>query len=243
MTVFLADKTGRASFQKTEVKIEIKMNSLQKIGGVAALIHSAAYLVGIGLYLAVLGPIIDATPTQYVALLANYQTTMYVWILIAYVVAGFCLVAVALALHERLKAGSPAVMQIATALGLIWAGLIIGSGNLMIHGFDQVANLYAKSPAQAETVWLALKIVEDGIVSANELIGGVWVLLVSWSALQTATLNKALNFLGVSIGVAGILTLIPALAEITQVIFGLSMIVWFAWAGILFLRNRPNMAL
>jgi len=32
----------------------------------------------------VLSPILDANPDQYLALLADYQNLMYVWILIAY---------------------------------------------------------------------------------------------------------------------------------------------------------------
>jgi hypothetical protein len=214
------------------------MNNLQKMGGVAALFHSAAYLIGIVMYFAVLSPIIDATPDQFVAQLADYQNTMYWWIFIAYWVSGFCLVVVALALYERLKDGEPVVMQISTVLGIIWAGLIIGSGNLMMHGFGQIAQLYVANPAQVEAVLMALGIMENGIVSANELIGGLWVLLLSWAALRTGKLNKGLNYLGILIGISGILTLIPPIAEATQTFFGLSMIVWFAWLGIVLLRSR-----
>jgi len=218
------------------------MNNLQKAGGITALIHSAAYLVGIGLYLTVLSPIIDADPARYVALLPDYQSLMYVWIFIAYLVSGFCLVVVALALYERLKAGSPAMMQTATVLGFIWAGLIIGSGNLMLYGFSEIAEIYGNNPAQAETVWMGLSIVQDGIVSANELIGGVWILLLSWVALRTHGLKKALNIFGLIIGVAGIVSVVPALAEVGTTIFGLSMIVWFAWVGIVMLRTSPGEA-
>jgi hypothetical protein len=219
------------------------MNNLQKMGGVSALIHAAAYLVGIGLYVTVLSPILDADPDQYLALLPDYQSLMYVWILIAYWVAAFCLVVVALALYERLKAGSPAMMQVATVLGLIWAGLIIGSGNLMLHDFGEVVRLYGIDPAQAETVWLALMTVENGIVSGNELIGGIWILLLSWAALRTDGLNKALNYLGLVIGVAGIVSIIPVFTEVAVMIFGLSMIVWFVWAGIVLLRHSSSPAI
>jgi hypothetical protein len=44
-----------------------------------------------------------------VAFLANNQAIMYAWSLIIYVVFGVFLVVLALALHERLKAGSPAL--------------------------------------------------------------------------------------------------------------------------------------
>jgi hypothetical protein len=217
------------------------MNELQKMGGITALIHSAAYLVGIGLYLTVLSPILDADPDQYLTLLPDYQSLMYVWILIAYWVSGFCLVVVALALYDRLKVGAPAMMQVATVFGLIWAGLIIASGNLMLHDFSKVAALYGKDPTQAETVWAALRTVENGIVSGNELIGGLWALLLSWVALRTGGLNKALNYFGLVIGVAGMVSIVPALTEAVM-IFGLSMIVWFAWVGVVMLRSRPSPA-
>jgi hypothetical protein len=110
----------------------------------------------------------------------------------------------------------------------------------MLHGFSEVARLYEQNPAQAETVWVTLKIVEHGIVSGNELTGGVWVLLLSWAALRTGKLNKALNLLGTAIGAAGILTLIPPLTEAAEIFFGLGMIIWFAWLGGVFLRKNSE---
>lgn len=214
------------------------MNDMQKMGGIAAWIHSAAYLVGIVMYFAVLSPIIDAEPSQYLAQFAEYQNVLYSWILVAYWVAGFCLVIVALALYERLKSSVPAVMQISTALGLIWASLIIGSGNMMMHGFIQVPQIYADNPAQAETVSLALGIVENGLISGNELIGGLWISFLSWSALQAGKLGKGLNYFGMFIGLAGIVSIIPPFTEMALTIFGLSMIVWFAWAGVVLLRSH-----
>ncbi|HKI79183.1 MAG TPA: DUF4386 family protein [Ignavibacteriaceae bacterium] len=218
------------------------MKSLQKSGGIAAIIHSAAYLMGIGLYLTILSPILDAEPGKYLALLIDYKSLMFIWILIAYWIAGFCLIIVSLALYDWLKGGSPALMQVATVLGLIWAGLIIASGNLMLHNFGEMANLYGKEPAQAQTVWVALKSVENGIVSGNELIGGLWILLLSWAASQTNRLNKSLNYFGLVIGIAGVISIVPILNEAAVMIFGLSMILWFAWVGFILLRENSKAA-
>ncbi len=218
------------------------MNNLQKLGGITALLHSAAYLIGIVMYFAVLSPILDASPSEYVAQLATYQTTMTIWIFIAYWVSGFSMVVVALALYERLKSGNQAIMQIATALGIIWGGLIIASGNLMMHGFDQIPNLYATNPAQAETISQTLSIVGDGLISGNELIGGLWILMLSWYALQSGELSKGLNYLGILISVSGVLTMFPPIFEATGTFFGLAMIVWFAWLGIFLLRSRSSIA-
>lgn len=213
------------------------MDNLQKPGGVAALIHAAAYVVGIVLGVTLIFPVLDADPGQYMAFVADNQSLLYIWNLIVYWGSAITLVVMVLALYQRLKAGSPALVQTATVFGFIWAGLIIASGNLMLHDLGVMADLYSKDPAQAETVWLALEAVENGIVSGNELVGSLWVLLVSLAALRTRELTKALNYLGVALGIAGILTLVPSLTWNMIMIFGPGMVVWSVWLGIVMLRR------
>ena len=221
------------------------MNNLQKMGGVAALILAATFVVGIGLFFALLDPAGfgtgDVDPGQFVAFLVDNQALMYIWYLILYVVFGFFMVVLALALYERLKAGSPAMAQTATAFGLIWATLAIGSGMLINSDLGTVVDLYGKDPAQAASVWLVLDSVETGLFSSYEIPGGLWVLLVSWAALRAGGVPRALNYLGVVIGVAGLLTVVPAL-EMVAFVFGLGFIVWWAWLGIVMLRSSPSAA-
>ncbi|MBC7877601.1 MAG: DUF4386 domain-containing protein [Anaerolineales bacterium] len=215
------------------------MKDLQKAGGIAALINATAYIIGFGMALTILAPVMDSAPEQYLAFLADNQTLMVAWYIIIYLIAGVFMVPLALALHERLKNNAPALMQNATAFGLIWAVTIIISGMIQVHDVGVVSDLYGKDPAQAATVMLALGAVERGIGGAIELPGGIWVLLVSWAALRTGGLPKALNYLGLAIGLAGIVTIVPALGEGGS-IFGLGFIVWFVWAGITMLRNSSS---
>lgn len=217
------------------------MKNLQKMGGLAALYEAAAYLIGFALWIGVLNYSSDLTPAQQVASFVNNQTLWYMLNLVVYIVAGFFLVILAIALYERLKTNSPAIMQIATAIGLIWGGVVIASGMIANIGIENVVNLYNIDPAQAEPVWVAIDSVRDGLGGGNEIVGGVWILLVSWAALQAGGLSKALNYLGVLIGVAGILSAIPALGELAS-IFGLAQIVWFIWLGIVMLRKIPETA-
>ena len=214
------------------------MNSLQKSGGIAALLHAAAYILGLVLGFAMIFPLLEAAPNEYLKFLADNQTLVYVWNFIGYWVSAITLVIMVLALYERLKNGSPVLAQTAAAFGLIWAGLIIASGNLMLHNIGGVAELYGRDPAQAITTWTALESVENGITSGNELVGSLWVLLLSVAALRTGMLTRALNTLGMIISIAGILTVIPALAESMIMIFGPGMIVWSIWVGIVLLRQR-----
>lgn len=222
------------------------MTNFQKLGGVAALIEAATYVVGFALLFTLLAPLAgDLEPSQYGAFLAENQATIYLWNLIIYVVNGVFLVVLVLALHARLQTGAPAMvgspLGAATAFGLIWAALVIASGMLIINNMGVILNLYSTDPAQAASVWVGLKAVEEGLGGGVELPGGLWVLLVSGVALRGGGLPKALNFLGIVIGLAGILTLVPSL-DVFEAVFGLGFIVWFLWAGIVLLRSNPSAA-
>jgi hypothetical protein len=216
------------------------MKNLQKVGGIAALYQGAAYVVGMVGFLLVVGWPDD--PVQQVALMVDNQTFLYIMHLIVYVVWAVFMVVLALALYERLKAGSPAMVQTATVFGMIWATVIIASGMIFNSGMANVVDLYGKDPAQATTVWLAIDSVFDGLGGSNEVLGGIWILLISWAALRAGELPRVLNYLGVAIGVAGIISVVPALSELSIMIYALGQIVWFVWLGIVLLRGRTSAA-
>ena len=218
------------------------MKSLQKMGGIAALYEAAAYIVGMIGFLTVVDVSSVADPVQKVALMANNLAFLSILHLLVYVVWGIFMVVLALALYERLKAGSPAIMQTATVFGILWGCVIIMSGMIHNVGMQNVVDLYGKDPAQAGTVWLTIDSVLGGLAGANEFIGGIWILLLSWAALRTGELSRVLNYLGVLIGVAGIISLVPALAELFIYIFALGQIVWFIWLGIAMLRSSKSVA-
>jgi hypothetical protein len=183
-----------------------------------------------------------ADPVEQVALMVDNQAFLYTMYLIIYVVWAVFLVVLALALYERLKAGSSAIVQTATVFGMIWATVIIVAGMIHNVGMENVVDLYGKDPAQAATVWLAIDSVFAGLGGSNEVLGGIWVLLISWAALRAGELPRILNYLGVAVGVAGIISIVPALAEIFIYIFALGQIVWFVWLGIVMLRSSPSAA-
>jgi hypothetical protein len=218
------------------------MNSMQKLGGLAALINAMAYMIGFAMVFTMLAPIIDAEPAQYLAFLVENQTLLYVWHLMIYIVAGVFMVPLVLAVHERLRHEAPALSQMALAIGLIWAGLVIAAGMLFLKDIVVIAELYRQDPAQAITIWPALTAVESALGGGIELPGGLWALLVSVAALRTGALPKALNFLGVVIGAAGILMLVPAFAETGGAVFGLGFILWFGWVGIVLIRSNADTA-
>lgn len=199
------------------------MNDLQKWGGMAALGHTMALMVGMVLSFTSMFPLLDVAPDQALEFLASHPTLVHVWGWIVDGGSAITLVIMMRALYERLKAGSPAWMQAAAAFGLLWAGLTLGTGSLMLRHFGVVANLFGTVPAQV-AAWTAL-------------VRSLWVLLLSLASVRAGGPTRAPGYLGVFLGMAGIFTMIPTLAEGVYMVFGPGMMGWSAWVGIVMLRH------
>ncbi len=213
----------------------------QRVGGLAALYLAAAYLVAMPYFLLFVKYPDVVDPLEKVTLLAGHQGSMRIMYLITYIIFGIVLSVLALALHTRLKDRAPILAQTATAVGLIWAFVLVASGMIFNAGVAAVAELHGANPDQAVAVWRAVEPVAQGLGgSGGELLGGLWVLLVSVAALRSGGLPKILNWLGVVIGVAGVLSVVPVLRDLGYG-FGLLQIVWFVGLGIVMLRtsSRP----
>jgi len=216
------------------------MKTLQKFGGFAALYQAAAYLIGLVLFLVVLQSPGITDPAKRVALLIEQQMVIFSTNLLMYVFFGVFLIVLALALYDRLRAGAPALMQVGTALGIIWAGSLIASGMVSNAGIDPVVALYATDPAQAALTWQGIETVASGLGNGNgEILGGLWTLLVGVSALRTGGLPKGLSILGLLVGAVGIISIFPGLTGLVG-IFGLGQLIWFVWLGIVLLRGNPG---
>lgn len=217
------------------------MEELKKFGGFAAFYLAAAYIIGLILFVVVLDYPSITDPAQKLAVLVENQWVIFSTNLLLYVFFGLFLVVLALAVHDHLKSGAAALMQVATVIGIIWAGSLIASGMISNAGIDLVVAQYAKDPAQAMLTWETIEtIATNGIGNGNgEILGGVWTMLVSLAALRSGGLTKALNILGLLIGAVGIITLIPGLKDLVG-IFGIGHIVWYVWLGIVLLSGNTS---
>ena len=218
------------------------MKTLQKSGGIAALFMAISHLIGLVIFIGVLDYISITDPAQKLAMNIEKQVIIFSTNLLMYVFFGFALIVLSLALYDRMKSGAPALMQVATAIGIIWAGSLIASGMVANAGLATIVALYAKDPTQAALTFQAIEAITNGLGNANgEILGGLLTLLVSLAALRTGGLPKGLNILGVLVGAVGIITIIPTLNALVAV-FGLGQIIWFIWLGIVLLRNNPSRA-
>jgi len=132
-------------------------------------------------------------------------------------------------------------MQVATVIGIIWAGSLIASGMVANATLTTIVALNATDPTQAALTWQGIEPVIDGLGNANgEILGGLMTLLISLAALRAGELPKGLNILGLGIGAVGIISLVPVLTGTLGPVFGLGQIIWFIWMGIVLLRSNPG---
>lgn len=222
------------------------MKTLQKSGGIVALIGAATNLFALGVFATLLVPngFGSDDPGQIVAFLSDNQALMRVFDIIIYLVFGVSLIFLSLALHERLKAGSPALAQAVTTFSLIYAVLVIVVGTLSINNVSTVVKLYGENPTQAATVWLTLDSVATGLGGGGgeTMVNALWILILSCVALRARELPRVLNYFGLVVGVAGILTVLLTSLLLMAVVYGLGLIVWFVWLGIVLLRSNPSRA-
>lgn len=113
-------------------------------------------------------------------------------------------------------------------------------GALVTNNLSTVVKLYGENPVQAATVWRTLDAVEKGLGGGGgeTLASSLWFLLFGWAALRAKELPRGLNYLGVVIGVAGIVSVVLAALGL-MVVYGLGLILWLVWLGIVMLRKNP----
>jgi hypothetical protein len=160
-------------------------------------------------------------PAEKVSLIVGSHGSLRVMYLLTYVIFGIALAVLSLSLYHRMKHETPILAQVAAAVGLVWALVLVAGGMIFMAGMAAVVDLHASSAAQAASVWQAVEPVAQGLGgSGGELLGGLWVLLVSAAALSAHKLPRPLGWLGVVIGAAGVLSVVPVLRELAYV-FGM----------------------
>lgn len=131
-------------------------------------------------------------------------------------------------------------MQAATVFGLVWAALLLGSGMIYNVGLGSVALLYETDPARAATVWVVVEAISNGLGGEYEILGGLWTLLVSVAALRSGAFGCIVNYVGLVLGLAGIVSVVPPITEAAVGVFALGHIIWFVWIGILLIRGTEG---
>lgn len=212
------------------------MKGLQKLAGVSAISEGLIYIIAFVYFGAFWSYPVDGSPAEKMTHLAENQFLFSMIYFLMYVIFGVLLAFLVIGLHERLKRTSNPIATIGSLFGAIWVGLVIASGMISTIGLAHAIDLMDASPQKALDMWTTVSVITESIGGGNELVGGLWVLLISVAANQEGWLPRILNYLGYFVGIAGIATIYPD--ELFAEIFGVSQIVWFVWLGIYLLTQK-----
>ncbi|MEE4295604.1 MAG: DUF4386 family protein [Wenzhouxiangella sp.] len=211
-----------------------------KPGAYAAIVQAICYIFGFALLMTIMNPgnTEGWSQLQKLDFILEREHIFQLWNFVIYVVFGVALVVLAVVLHRLLNSNNSLWMMIATPFGLIWAGLVIASGMIASIGLEAVSDLHPANPEAATQLWTTVGVLQNGLGGGVELVGGVWIFLISiWSLRSKRLLPTVLNWLGMLAGIAGILTVVPGLSALGAV-FGLIQIIWFLWIGVVLLKSE-----
>ena len=218
------------------------MQSLQRMGGIGALVAAATFVVGLTMFVTLFTDFVSAdTPGVAVEFIADNQLGLHLWSITIMIVFGIVLVPLVLAIGDRLRDAHSSLARVASVFGLIWSGVIISTGMITNIAYAAVNGLYGTDPEMASVVWAGLDAVTNGLGRANEVLGAIWVLGTSIVALRERLFARWVNYLGVVMGVAGLVTVVPVLEEVGAV-FSLGLIVWFIAVGIDLMKDDDRSA-
>ena len=222
---------------------DIDDDRLARAGGAAALLAAATFGFGITMFATTFVDYTDpdATAQESVAFLVDHQGALLAWYLGIFIVFGAALVPFGLALRRRLAVQTPVLADTAAVFVAIWAALMFATGMISNIGIEAVADLAESDPGAAAALWTSIDTVTNGLGGGNEIVGGLWILLVSIAGLLSTRLPRWLNLVGVLTGVAGAATIVPGF-ESVEMVFGLGSIVWFVGVGVALLRGDSSPA-
>jgi len=210
--------------------------ALQRMAGFAALSMAAIYLLMFIVYGAVLDFPQQGEFATKAAYLQQHQHVLFVLNGLGYLLFGILLAVLVQALHNRLQLANSALMSLASLFGYIWVVLVLAAGMLANLGLQKLFSLVDSGFSGAEAFYHSNNVVVSAFGGGIELVGGLWLLLLSIVALSQQHLPKALNYVGIFCGSCGVLTVLHSVPGLTEA-FGLSQILWFIWLGVYLLRH------
>lgn len=224
--------TTQTTTARPAVEDTRRMDRMTRVGGGAALVAAGTFGYGIALFATTLADYVDpdATPAESVDFLVGHQGTLLAWYIGIFIVFGAALVPFGMALRKRFADDVPILADAAAVFAMIWSGLMFATGMISNIGIESVADLAETDPDAAAELWSAIDTVTNGLGGGNELVGGLWILLVSIAGFVTGRMSTWLNVVGVTTALAGVVTVVPAL-EAAELVFGLGSIIWFIGAA------------
>ncbi|WP_100644126.1 hypothetical protein [Alteromonas facilis] len=212
---------------------------LQRIGAAALLMMPLCYICMFVIFGVILSFPQAAILSEKMSYIAANKGLISIAYMVGYLVFGCLLLIAVQAIHSTLSSRRSHLVNSASIFGLIWVVLMMCSGMTSLVGMQTMIHQVAEGKDSAEIVFVTYTTIANALGGGIEFVGGVWVLLVSICAFRQQRFTKPLCFLGIFVGLIGIITTyqdIPA----TKEAFGLSQIIWFIWFGLAMIPKAFN---
>lgn len=213
--------------------------TLRRCGGFAAIGMALCYLAMALIFFGILSQPEDASSVQKIQYAAQHYFLISSGYAIGYLVFGFLLAVMVIAIAQLLPQPHSALLQVASLFGKVWVVLMMASGMIALTGLHRSIQLVDTDPMLAVTLFQVMGLITNALGGGIEWAGGLWILLFSIVGLQQASDQKKLNWLGVFTGSCAVLTLFHNLPYLKEA-FGLSQLIWQLWFGAVLLRQNQH---
>ena len=205
--------------------------TLLRTGGLAAIAMALCYVAMAVVFIGMLSIPAGLDTAGKIQYLQQHHLLVASGYGIGYLLFGVLLAIVLQALQQVFANTSSSMAALAERFGNVWLVLMMASGMVALIGLQMVFRLMDSDPQQALALYNTRNLLTEALGGGIELVGGLWVLLLSIAGLQQQRFAKALNLLGLVVGVLGVLTVLHTLPYLKDV-FGITQLIWFIWLGI-----------
>lgn len=211
--------------------------TLRRCGGVAAISMALCYLAVALIFFGVLSQPEHASPVQKIQYAAQHYVLISLGYAIGYLVFGFLLAVMVIAIAQQLPQPHAALLQIASLFGKVWVVLMMASGMIALLGLHRSIHLVDTDPMLAVILFHVMGLLTNALGGGIELVGGLWILLFSLAGLQQQPQRAKLHWLGLFTGCFAMLTVFHTLPYLKEA-FGMSQLVWQLWFGVVLLGQN-----
>jgi len=217
------------------------VNSAQrKAGGIASLVCGLTYIFGFVLFFGLIEAPVDGNESSRLTFLLSQRDTFFMGYIVIGIVFSLGLILLNQSLLKIFESTSPIAARFNSSLGNIWATFVLASTFIFLVSLPFLANYAKTSEDNAIVVLNSVDIVIDALGGGIELLGALWVLLISYMGIKANKYAKTIHIIGIAVGIAGIFTLFSGLSalegnmvfEASTSIFGLGQIIWFLLLGV-----------
>lgn len=194
----------------------------------AILINISCFVIGFWLLVSKFHYLHDKNlvPEEILEMLVLDRHCFIVWNLFVYAAFGVSLLYFTVNLFFYLKQRMPELAAGILIMGGVWSGFMLLSAGLAIELINSVVELHARNRDLAIDVWVIGSLLFESVGGGNELIGAIWVGLISYALPFRKSIIAGTKIIGYVAGVLGLCTLFDS-SETFASLFGALLILWF----------------